>query len=150
MDSTLMNNYAGLQPYLLSSGKHKQLFCPHTSCIEIWFLLYMLAESHFTVPSQQLTRGVELGLKWVLLPPLGSKQWVARPFPLELYGAHMISPNKNKTADDGGGQCHSNMPVYMGMVLAIRQSLIEYATSWILVSSEKSTGTQSAVCLTKL
>ena len=62
----------------------------------------------------------------------------------------MISPNKNKTADDGGGQCHSNMPVYMGMVLAIRQSLIEYATSWILVSSEKSTGTQSAVCLTKL
>ena len=44
----------------------------------------------------------------------------------------------------------ANMPVYMGMVLAIRQSLIEYATSWILVSSEKSTGTQSAVCLTKL
>ena len=55
----------------------------------------------------------------------------------------------NKTAVDVSGQCHSNMAVYMGKVLAIRQSLIEYASSWILVSSAKSTGALSAVYLNK-
>ena len=65
----------------------------------------------------------------MLLPPLGSKRCIASPFPLELYAADLTSPNKNKTAVDGGGQCHSNMDVCLGKVLAIRQCLIEYAYS---------------------